>query len=162
MSKQNDSFAGKVALDCRVEKYADYVYATFEQDRIQGKVKSFGGYYYPAMVSVCTDALQRFNTEGYADSPDAAEYAKTSLLGTMENDFNGGGNIKSKDTFKKISLCIHPLGQCAEQHAANELLQVKGAENLDIKQEVFFSKAIRPATLKDYPPCANCQKLFDL
>ena len=163
MSKQNDSFSGKTILDNRVEQFADSVFATFDQDRIHGRMKSFGGeYYYPAMVSVCTDVNSRFPSEGLADSPDADEYGKTSMLRTMEADLYQGRRIKDADAFKEASLCIHPLGQCAEQHAANSLLQQDGAAYLNIKKDIFFSKSVRPLNMKEFPPCDNCKKLFDL
>ena len=162
MSKQNNSFSGKHLLDKRVEKFADYVYATFDDDRTQGRMKSFGEYYYPAMVSVCTDVNSRFASEGFADSPDVYEYSKTSLLSEMEADFYQRRRIKDTDAFKKASLCTHPLGQCAEQHAANDLLRQRGAAYLNIKKDIFFSKAVRPVNGKVFDPCDNCKKLFDL
>lgn len=160
--KQNNTFPNKPFLDNRVDQFADYVYATFDDDRINGRMKSFGDYYYPAMVSVCSDASCRHLSEGFADSPNAAEYRKTSILGTMEAVFFQKQSIKDTDAFKKASLCTHPLGQCSEQHAANNLLQMRGAANLDIKKDIFFSKAVRPVNMRVFPPCDNCQKLFDL
>jgi len=80
MAKNNNTFPVKPYLDVQVDKYADYVYATFEYDRINGRMKSFGDFYYPAMVSVCTDICNQFLSEGFADSPKADEYGKTSLL----------------------------------------------------------------------------------
>lgn len=162
MSKQNNSFPGKPFLDKRVEQFADLVYATFDDDRINGRMKSFGEYYFPAMVSVCTDVNSCFHSEGFADSPDVNEYKRTSMLSTMEADFYHGQRIKDVDAFKKVSLCIHPLGQCAEQHAANDLLQKKRIAYLDIKKDIFFSKAVRPVNMIEFPPCDNCKKLFDL
>ena len=162
MSKQNNSFQGKSLLDKRVEQFSDFVYATFDDDRIHGRMKSFGDYYYPAMVSVCTDADSRFQSEGFADTPKAEEYGKTSLLNTMETDFFKGRRIKDADSFKKASLCTFPLGQCAEQHAVNDLLLQRGAAYLNIKTDIFFSKAIRPVNGKVFDPCDNCKKLFDL
>lgn len=162
MSKSNNSFQAKPYLDTQVDKYADYVYATFEYDRINGRMKSFGDYYYPAMVSICTDINNQFQAEGYSDSPIADEYGKTLLLKAMEDDFNQGNSIRDANTFKKVSLCGHPLGQCAEQHAANDLLQINGAENITIKSEIFFSKAVRPVNRKVFGSCDNCKKLFDM
>ena len=86
MSKSNNTFHAKAYLDTQVDKYADYVYATFEYDRINGRMKSFGDYYYPAMVSVCTDIDNHFQTEGFADSPKADEYGKTPLLKALQDD----------------------------------------------------------------------------
>ncbi len=162
MSKQNNSFPGKPYLDERVERFADLVYATFDNDRVNGMMKSFGDYYFPAMVSVCTDVNFNFLSEGFADSPDVNEYKKTSMLNTMEVDFYQRRRIKGVDDFKNVSLCKHPLGQCAEQHAANDLLQTKKTENLDIKRDIFFSKAVRPVNMIEFSPCDNCKKLFDL
>lgn len=162
MSKQNNLFRDKALLDKRVETFADYVYATFDDDRIHGRMKSFEQYYFPAMVSVCTDVNSSFHAEGFADSPDAHEYGKTSMLSTMEADFFQRKSIKSADAFKKASLCAHPLGQCAEQHAANDLLQFRGATYLNIKTDIFFSKAVRPVGGIVFDPCDNCKKLFDL
>lgn len=163
MAKNNNSFPAKPYLDAQVDKYADYVYATFEYDRINGRMKSFGDFYYPAMVSVCTDIDNQFQAEGFADSPKVDEYGKTSLLKAMEDDFNQSKPIRSLNAFKKVSLCNgYPLGQCSEQHAANDLLQINDAERLNIKSEIFFSKAVRPANRKDFDPCDNCKKLFDM
>lgn len=162
MSNQNNSFIGKPDLDSRVDQYADYVYATFDSDRINGKMKSFGDYYYPAMVSVCSDINSKFQSEGFSYSPKVDEYGRTSMLRTMEADFYHGKRIKDTDSFKKASLSTHPLGQCAEQHAANDLLQQKGAAYMDIKKDIFFSKAVRPVNRRECDPCSNCKKLFDL
>lgn len=162
MSKQNKSFPGKPSLDKRVEQFADLVYATFDDDRINGRMKSFGEYYYPAMVSVCTDVSSRLHSEGFADTPDVNEYRKTSMLSTMEADFYQRRRIMDIDDFKKVSLCRHPLGQCAEQHAANDLLQSRRTVFLDIKKDLFFSKSVRPVNMIEFPPCDNCKKLFDL
>lgn len=63
MAKNNNTFPAKPYLDAQVDKYADYVYATFEYDRINWRMKSFGDYYYPAMVSVCIDIDNQFHAE---------------------------------------------------------------------------------------------------
>ena len=110
MSKQNNSFSGKHLLDKRVEKFADYVYATFDDDRTQGRMKSFGEYYYPAMVSVCTDVNSRFASEGFADSPDVYEYSKTSLLSEMEADFYQRRRIQGYRCIQESIAMYSPLG----------------------------------------------------
>ena len=59
--------------------------------------------------------------------------------------------------WKKNKMCKNPIGNCAEQHAAEILL------NNNPKcgpHDIIFSSAFRPRTDEIIPYCANCKKLF--
>lgn len=158
MSLLNDNFSGKAFLDWEVVSYSECVYGYFDYLRRIGKAVKFSRkYFYPAMVAVCTDDKQRFSPRSYSHRAEVGEYELTSMLSEMEKRF---GVIQSRNDFRKLSKERFPIGQCAEQHAANELLLY--CHPINIKRDVFFSKAVRPSTGEVFPYCKNCKKLFDL
>ena len=57
------------------------------------------------------------------------------------------------------SKCKNILGNCSEQHAANRTLGNKVGFNMS---QLKFSKAIRPRTKREIPPCDNCKTIFGL
>lgn len=59
----------------------------------------------------------------------------------------------------KIKQCKNTIGNCAEQHAANNLLILN--QNVDI-DSIDYSKAIRPRTGEIILYCENCQKILKL
>lgn len=71
---------------------------------------------------------------------------------------NKGFTLGAKrfDTIAKRDYCF---GNCAEQHAVNDLLTLHSS--VDIK-EIVFSKAIRPRTGEIRLYCQNCCDLFGL
>ena len=162
MSKQNRIFLGKQRLDYEAEKYSDDVFYFFEHERRAGKEPRFGSYFFPAMIATCTDAKQRYFVNGQSGTPVLLDYKATKLFSEMQRTF--GGIKYRKDLWRKSKESKFPIGQCAEQHAANDLLQKKNNKktNLDIKAEIFFSKAIRPSTGEVFDYCRNCKVLFDL
>ena len=159
MAKNNSTFQSKAALDTECEKYADDIFALFETYR-DGKSKPwFNGHYYPAMCDVCTDDDVTMFAQSYSKSPTIKEYDETRMLDIMVHDF--GFPSKKYNYFSDNSRCDHPVGQCAEQHAANILLKEVNPL-LDVKQDIYFSKAIRPSTGEEFDYCDNCKVLFDL
>ena len=158
MSLLNDRFKGKALLDNDVVSYSEYVYDHFDYLRRIGKAVRFSRkYFYPAMVAVCTDDKQSQISGCYSHRAEVGEYKLTSMLSEIEKRFGG---IKSRNDFRKYSKERFPIGQCAEQHAANGLLLYRGP--LNIRRDIFFSKAVRPSTGEVFPYCNNCKKLFDL
>lgn len=57
------------------------------------------------------------------------------------------------------NMCSYPLGQCAEQHACNNLAERTGL-NIGILNNLCFSESVRPRTLQIFPPCKNCKDIF--
>ena len=166
MARDNATFAGKNALDERVESYSEEVYRKFDYDRTIGKAPQFGRYYYPAMVASCTDRVQTMCCDSFARNPIIKEYCLTKMKEEMEQTFN---LLQiGYDALKTSSHHRFPIGQCAEQHAANELMfsiKQKNAAYYDqmrVKNDIYFSKAIRPSTGEDFDYCRNCHQLFDL
>lgn len=57
----------------------------------------------------------------------------------------------------KNKTCKYPIGNCAEQHAAEILLNDNPQCGL---HDIVFSSAFRPRTDEIVPYCENCKKLF--
>lgn len=166
MAKDNATFIGKAILDERVEAYSEEVYGKFDYDRTIGKAPQFGCFYYPAMVASCTDLNQSMYCDSFARKPIIKEYCLTKMMDEMMNTFPFVYAVS--DELKRLSHHKHPIGQCAEQHAANELLfcikyrNVPFYNQIQVKKDIYFSKAIRPSTGEEFDYCQNCKDLFDL
>jgi len=167
MAKDNNKFTGKNRLDIEARRYSCLVYDYFDFYRKNGWGKLFGRYYYPAMIATCCDKDELMTKSGFADKGSVEEYKLTGMLDEMAADFNNGQLITDRDTFKEKSLNKYPIGQCAEQHATNELLFCERWDKsinrlLNIKTDVYFSIAVRPSTGEVFDYCENCKKLFNL
>ena len=167
MAKDNTKFTGKNRLDIEARRYSFLVYDYFDLYRKNGWGKLFGRYYYPAMIATCSDKDELMTKSGFADKGSVEEYKLTGMLDEMAADFNNGQLITDRDTFKEKSLNKYPIGQCAEQHATNELLfcerWAKSINRvLNIKTDVYFSIAVRSSTGEVFDYCENCKKLFNL
>lgn len=167
MAQQNYLFDGKANLDKQVEAYSEEVYDYFDYERASAKLPRFGKYYYPAMVISCCDKDRKYSMNSFARNPVTYAYKLTKMGDEMKCVFHlpSGFGLKAlKDnSFERFSI-----GQCAEQHATNEMLyNIKKKERdyydqFDVRNDVFFSKAIRPATGEVKTYCKNCKALFDL
>ncbi len=167
MAKDNKTFTGKSILDMTAREYSWAIYDYFDSFRKNGWRKQFGKYYYPAMIATCCDKDEKMIRGGFSDNGSVEEYRLTCMLNDMAADFNDGQPISDSDTFKEKSLNKYPIGHCAEQHAANELLFCERWDKsinkvLNIKTDVYFSIAIRPSTGEVFDYCENCKKLFNL
>lgn len=70
-----------------------------------------------------------------------------------------GGSVGSHSP---ITTSSNPIGNCAEQHAANMVI-IEGKNN-GISEEVnklVFTEAIRPRTMQVIDYCPNCTAIFD-
>ena len=168
MAKDNDKFDGWDDLNNRVDSYTEKVYGTFDYDRTVGRSPLFGKYYYPAMVVCCADKNKQNFGESYSRAPYVKEYELTKIAAEMARTFKMPRTFAFKD-LKKYSLENHfRIGNCAEQHAANEMLfcikqrQRDIYSEIKIKEDIYFSKAVRPSTGEVFPYCRNCKALFDL
>ena len=108
-----------------------------------------GGQAYPAAIVGCHKCGETYWIVDSARCPinypfvDELRKALVSQLGTI------GG---------KSTLCSNIIGQCAEPHAANEILEAEGCSINDLE----FSLAMRPRTQTYLPYCNNCKKVFNL
>lgn len=161
MSVLNNKFPGKRQLDDEVEAYSESMYGYFDYLRKIGKGVKFGRkYFYPAMVAVCTD--NRLSVcRDYSHRAIVDEYKDTCMHEEMEKRF---GKISSRNDFRKLSKERFSIGQCAEQHAAQQLLYYSRLMRgpINIQRDIYFSKAVRPSTGEVFPYCKNCKALFDL
>ena len=85
-----------------------------------------------------------------ANESNSKPYNNSRLL----NAFGTIGGVWSKC---KSGSCKNKIGNCAEQHAAEELLNKNETCNL---YDIVFSTAFRPRTDGVVPYCENCMKLF--
>ena len=160
MIKQNAGVNGKAAIDKESERYAEEVYYLFDGYR-QMNLGYFGNRYYPTMTCVCTDSNNTILGEDYSRRPCMKEYDETQMLNEMGRQFCPNGVVVKWQDLVVNSHYAYPIGQCAEQHAANELL--KGLRIcLDIKNDILFGKPIRCVTGEDDVYCQNCKELFDI
>ena len=108
---------------------------------------------YPAAASVCCLAAGRNIYEGFSQRAYDNSYPN-SILRTQLTKL---GKIGEK-AMKKVGTKNYLLGQCAEPHAARELLKKENScKNLS---DIHFSVTMRPRTRKILQPCDNCKKVF--
>lgn len=55
-----------------------------------------------------------------------------------------------------VTGCKNPVGNCAEQHVADDMLTHSACSIADL----HFSVAFRPRTMEYIPACTNCKALF--
>lgn len=163
MIKLNQNIHSKAAIDCESEKYAEEVFYAFDGCREWNPGYHFGNEYkyYPTMVCVCTDDNHQLLGEDYSRKPCLKEYNETQMLAEMGKQFCPNGKLPGLDDLKTYSLQGYSIGQCAEQHAANELLKGLGCQKI-IKEDILFGKAVRCVTGEEWPYCKNCQALFNI
>lgn len=107
------------------------------------------GQAYPAIIVGCHKCDENFWIIDSARSP--VNYPFVDELRNVLTKNLGSIGTKSK-------LCDNIIGQCAEPHAANEILEAEGCAIKDLK----FSLAMRPRTQTYYPYCENCKAVFKL
>ncbi len=161
MIKSNQTINGQEALNKESERYAEEVFYIFDGYREWRTGHSFRGRYYPTITCVCTDSNETLLGEDYSHRPCMKEYNKTQMLDEMGSQFCPNGKVLCFDDLRYYSHFDYPIGQCAEQHAANELLLGLG-NKINIKNEIRFGKPIRCVTGEDDVYCQNCIELFDI
>ena len=76
---------------------------------------------------------------------------------TLQNAFQQSlGNTVGK--MSTITPCRFPIGNCAEQRVANDIISYCGCPISDL----CISAAFRPRTMTIIPPCENCKILFHI
>lgn len=111
---------------------------------------------YPAMICRCCpekcidQKLPFVSFFGHAKGNNKKFYRNQQLLNKM-NQIGGVGNINES--------CTYPVGQCAEQHAAQFLLNKVPTCNLN---EILYSTPMRPRDNSFHANCNNCKDILGL
>ena len=106
---------------------------------------------YPAVVSACCSEYK--NNKVYIDFSHGmrAKFVDPRLARVLQElGMIGEQPVKNSRSKNKI-------GHCAEQHAANDLLNEQRGVTLD---DIYFGLAFRPRTGEYIPPCENCTYVF--
>lgn len=116
---------------------------------------------YPAMVSRCcvkdfkyipSKPFKSYYEKAKKPDPRFLWYKNNELITAM-NNLGGIGKTS------KFGTCTFPIGNCAEQRAAERLLRDNASCKLN---HILFSTPIRPRTNEPKAYCENCKKLFTL
>ena len=107
----------------------------------------------PSMAVVCKyDSLQR---EAYA-----YEMFGNKCNPVLMDIIERFGKINQKPTDPELES-RYPLGHCAEQHAADKMLNACGGNGDSSLLNLFqYSIAMRPRTKQRFAACKNCQKIL--
>lgn len=136
-------------LDNNVRKYCEEIYSDVRQKHQNVELEIS---WFPAVASSCC----------YTNTPVFHDCSKCSTGVVYDprlvNQFRRlGGNIGAI-----VIGCDNTLGCCAEQHAANLLLQrTFGITRMYTLERINFSKAYRPRTMEVIPMCNNCKRIFN-
>lgn len=123
-------------------------FRSMENDLFLRKIKNL-----PLVLSACSASLQNPGFQW-----DCNHSAKQSDYDQRFLD-RVGQVFPGKVVGDQSGLVPWRIGSCAEQHAANKVLQTDANAVIDKLQ---FSDAIK-TKMPDlpFPPCANCQTIFD-
>lgn len=119
---------------------------------------------YPAIVVAAKPKFVTHDTDlannvviSYNHSNKKATDKKKNYWNESFNTFIKNNKLKIGEKNPKAKNCSNIIGNCAEQHAVNDLM----LRNPGLKpKNVEFSNAIRPRTGEIRPYCENCCKLF--
>lgn len=161
MIKNNQGIHGQQALDQESKRFSDEVFYIFDTYRDWQTGHNFRNKYYPTITCVCTDSNETLLGEDHSRRLCMKEYEKTQMLEEMGRQFCPNGVVTKWQDLLVNSHYDYPAGQCAEQHAANELLLGLG-NRVDIKNDILFGKPIRCVTGEENVYCQNCKELFDI
>lgn len=135
--------------DVEILHYCEHICNSHTQ--VQRTNKDTGTWYwdYPAMAAICHDCSCREKRASYSHRPNSNEYNTV-----LKKSFQAIGMIGKKPNLPGKR---YPIGNCAEQHAANFYMNQCGEGDL---KNLFFSKAMRPRTKEVFPYCDNCKDVF--
>ena len=104
---------------------------------------------YPAMAAICHDDRCYNKRYSYSHYPQKGEYNQV-----LEQKLKQLGNVGERC---KNPGCRYIIGNCAEQHAANNYMKYY---NENILGNLYFTKAMRPRTKQIFDYCDNCKDTF--
>lgn len=106
-------------------------------------------YDYPAMAAICHNRTCTIKRSSYSHRPQSSEFHLV-----LERKLLSLGSMGEKPSLEGRR---YPIGNCAEQHAAN--IYMKQCSENDLKR-LYFSKAMRPRTKEVFNSCDNCKDIF--
>ncbi len=110
---------------------------------------------FPAAVAGCLGPIS--NVERVGKSGSITNQWDEDIISLFHTRL--GGSVGSHSP---ITTCYYPIGNCAEQHAANMvMLEGKKNRNREEANKLFFTEAIRPRTMQVIDYCSNCTAVFD-
>lgn len=145
----------KHQVDCmKIEFMDSFLISVIIPQKCQEVLKNTKGNVsdYPAMVVSCCkkDREQTINViTKFSESPRKAKYT-----GYFKKKLEKLGPIGSIG-----KLCKNPIGQCAEQHAAETFFKKNKKNHI---KDILFSTPFRPRTSEAFDYCENCIKIFNL
>lgn len=142
-------------MDSEIRQYCKHIKK--KHIEVLRKDRKKGVWYWdlPAAASICysNKAGKQIRHRGYSHNPQGTKW--NDILRRIIEKF---GEIGEKPIIKpKGKEKIYILGNCAEQHAGNNLMNKYKVNNIN---SLYFSECIRPRTMEVIPPCYNCKKIF--
>jgi hypothetical protein len=101
----------------------------------------------PAMATICHDGNRKKVKRGYSHSPNGTKWNATLRLNLL----------KLGEIGKHSRKCNYIIGNCSEQHAANNYMNCYGENDFN---KLSFTESVRPRTMQIFPSCENCKSLF--
>lgn len=138
-------------MNSEIRKYCKHILKARIEVRRKDWQKGVWYWDYPAVASICYSSLEgkQIKHRGYSHSP----------KGTKWHDILRRKMIKigeiGKAPYDRKTKNI--VGNCAEQHAGNNLMNKYKINKLN---NLYFSDAIRPRTMEIIPACNNCKSIF--
>lgn len=116
--------------------------------------KMFGTREYPAMAVVCEGCgyiRSAYAYKMFGGRCNPLLLQQIQHFGQIGHRPQGNNNLEQK----------YPLGNCAEQHAADKVLNAisKRGQNVQLSA-LQYSIAMRPRTMQRFAACKNCQAIL--
>ena len=141
-------------MDSEIRKYCKHI--AKKHTEVLRKNKNTGVWFWdlPAAASICYSRLKgkKIQHRGYAHIPQGTKWNHV-----LRKIIEKLGEIGKTPTVKPKGEKIYILGNCAEQHAGNNLMNKYNIKDL---KSLYFSECIRPRTMEHMPPCYNCRHIF--
>ncbi len=102
----------------------------------------------PACATICHDGKYKKRSRGYSHRPKGTKWhakLRADLISKL-------GEIG-----KHSRYCPYIIGNCAEQHAANNYMNKYKVNKMNL---FYFTETVRPRTMEIIPSCKNCKTLF--
>lgn len=135
-------------MDSEVRKYCKHIIKTHIATLRKGKNTKVRFWDYPAATVICyyttarTRQYRAFSHDSKGTKWHSVLLHKMKRLGCIGMATNVSKN---------------KLGNCAEQHAGNGLMNKQGINNLNT---LYFTETVRPRTMQIIPYCQNCKQIF--
>ena len=135
--------------DKEVCDYCDHIMHAHIQVLRENKDERTWYWDYPAMAAICHDERCLVKRASFSHRADRSEFHPV-----LEQKMGTLGIIGKRPLMDGNRF---PIGNCAEQHAANIFMKQFDVNDLN---DLYFSKAMRPRTKEVFDYCDNCKDIF--